>query len=152
MANLQALRSELQKPDLSGLSNEAAAAKLNSDVARVELVPGSFLDERGVYAVLATVIGEEAATTAIYSLRAAASTPGPLALAVEWLRGNVGVPAAGVDFGLAETHAKVDALVPAIIPANGAAALKAYGTRSISRAVSVYGSPVSAADVATARS
>lgn len=152
MANYQALRTELEKPDLSSLSNEAAAGKLNGDVARVDLVPGRYLDERGVYAVLAEAVGDEEATTSLLGLRQAAATNPTLAFVVDWLRTNIGVPDAGVDFGLQKTHDNLDALSGVVFSPAAVAALKAYGTRSVSRAVEAFGLPVTAADVATARS
>lgn len=145
-----ALKAELAKPDLSGLSDTEAAAKLNSDAVTV-LVPGSYLMKAGV----AAVIGFGAAAQAWKSLTAAAAadSTGQLAMFIDFANG-VGARD-GIDVGDPATRGQLDTLQAiGILQAADVAALKSYGQKSISRAQSVVGweiGPVSAADVAKAR-
>lgn len=143
----QALKAELAKGDLSGLAASSAAAKLNSDVVTV-LRPGSYLMEAGVVAVL----GLAAGNAAMAGFEAAAQVDPKMARVVRYLKGDGAKE--GVDFGRADTHAQLDALVAAgVIQAADAAALKAYGQETKSRAQAVAGwdLQVTTADVTKAR-
>lgn len=145
-----ALKGELQKGDLAGLSDAAAAAKLNSDPV-VVLLPGTYLLKAGV----ASVIGFQAAAAAWKALTAAAAldSSGVLALFVDVLNG-VGA-ADGIDVGDVSTRAQLDTLqAMGILQPSDTAALKAYGSFVASRAQTIPGwgvGPVSADDVKKAR-
>lgn len=143
-----ALGAELAKPDLSGASAAAAAAKLNADLV-VELVPGSYLMQAGVLQVL----GLAAGVAAMEKLKAAAQADTGLGYVLEILQGKG--TSVGIDFGDGQVRAMVGQLeqIGVLTPAD-AAALLGYGQRARSRAESIagWGLPVTPADVAKARS
>lgn len=141
-----ALKTELLQPDLAGLSDAAAAAKLASDTVTV-LVPGSFLNERGILKLLGPVAGD----AALSALEAAAASSSVLARAVRILHDSSGQ---GLDFGDPATRSQVDALEGPVLTAAAAAALKGAGQRTITRAEAIPGWELTAteSDVAHARS
>lgn len=150
-----ALAAELQSPDLAGLDDEAAAAKLNADAVSLP-VPGRFLAEGGVLDLLGPTAGATAIGTIEFLAESdtmpdgSANTYKPLmAIVVRLLRKD------GIDFGGTTTQGMLDMLAAGgVLDPDAAAALKAHGTRTTSRAGAIegWGVPVSEADVAHARS
>jgi hypothetical protein len=143
-----ALRAELAKPDLAGLSDAAASAKLASDVVTA-LRPGAYLNERGILNLLGPTAGD-AAMSAIEAAGEAGNSL--LARVVRILHDPTGE---GIDFGTTAVQAQLDALTAAgVLSAAQSGPLKAYGMTTTTRAQAVagWGLPASAADVAHARS
>lgn len=143
-----ALRAELLKPDLAGLSDVAAAAQLETDTVTV-LVPGSFLTEGGILRVLGPVEGDAALSAVEAAAQAGSSL---LQRAVRILRDIAG---GGLDFGDPPVRAMLDQLqAGGVLSADQVAGLKAHGQSTITRgeAIAGWGLPASAADVAHARS
>lgn len=148
MADYRALRDELAKPDLSALSDADAAAKLNADTVSSPKVGAAYANERGVLKLLGPTDGDAAMT----SLESAAGSSSVLMRAVRILH-DAGGP--GLDFGDPATQGMVSQLqTQGVLTAPTAAALIAFGTSVVTRAQSIAGwaLPVSAADVAHARS
>ena len=149
MADYTALRAELDKPEYSGLSDAEAAALLNTaDVVRLK---SHFVDPRG----LVVILGPAAAATLVATLKAATDpTLQGVWLALSW-PGDKDWPA-GVDMGNPTSQAMIDQLAAAqLLPAEAAAALKASGTETVTRASLVPGwgvAPVVEQHVALARS
>lgn len=139
------------KRGYEGMTAAAAAADLNA-AYRLRRKERAMLDERGVLALLGPTLGE----SAMQKLEnAAASQGGVLARAVRWLKGGVGqsFDTAGLDFADPVTHAMLDQLTAAgVLSSDEIEPLKAHGLESISRAIEVWGIPVTEADVAHARS
>lgn len=147
-ADYAALAAELQSPDLDGLSDAEAAETLNADTVTVPIA-GRYLFQAGVLSVL----GLEEGVAAMEGLKAAAAGNIGLAYVVEALQGKGAKD--GVDFGDPQVQGMLDMLATGgVISAEAASGLKAYGSRTITRAEAIagWGLPVSADDVAHARS
>ncbi len=141
-----ALRAALQAGDLVSLSDAEAAAKLNTETVSI-LKPGTYLAEGGILLVLGPTLGD----ATLSAIEQAAAGNSLLARIVRILRAQ---GAGGIDVGDPVVQAQLDGFVAAgIISAEAAAALKAHGATTISRAEAIpdWESPVTEAQVHHAR-
>ena len=147
MADYAALKAELLAADMAGLSDEAAAEKLNTDTTTQPLA-GRYLLQAGILSVL----GLKAGVVAMEGLKAAAAGNTALAYVVETLQGKGARE--GIDFGDPQVQGMLDQLQgQGVLTAPTVAALKAYGSETVTRAVALagWGIPATAGDVHWAR-
>jgi len=125
--NLEALKTELAKPEYAELSDQAAADAINAPSITVA-APGTYLTELGVLDILGTEAGE----MFLAALEITQNAMPVLKRAVRRLQGEL-----GIDVGNATVRGQLQALAAAqVITPESVAALLAHGSKQISIAES----------------